>query len=47
LRLKLQRFFTSQRCLYGHLTCNDVPAIVDSHFIQGHVLKRCQISTHS
>jgi (2Fe-2S) ferredoxin len=47
LRLKLQRFFTLQRCLYGHLTCDDVPAIVDTHFVQGHALKRCQISTHS
>jgi (2Fe-2S) ferredoxin len=46
LRLKSQRFFTPQRCLYGHLTCADVPAIVDSHFVQGHPLKRCQISTH-
>ncbi len=47
LRLKLQRLFTSQWCLYGHLTCDDVPTIVDSHFVQGHALKRCQISTHS
>jgi (2Fe-2S) ferredoxin len=47
LRLKLQRFFTPQRCLYGHLTRADVPAIVESHFVQGHALKRCQISTHS
>jgi (2Fe-2S) ferredoxin len=47
LRLKLQRFFTPQRCLYGHLTCTHIPAIVDSHFVQGHPLKRCQISTHS
>jgi (2Fe-2S) ferredoxin len=47
LRLKFQRFFTPQRCLYGHLTCADVPAIVDSHLIQGHPLKRCQISPQS
>lgn len=47
LRLKLKRFFAPQRCLYGHLTCADVPAIVDSHLIQGKALKRCQISTHS
>jgi (2Fe-2S) ferredoxin len=47
LRLKLQRFFTPQRCLYGHLTCADVTAIVDSHFVQGHPLRHCQISTHS
>jgi (2Fe-2S) ferredoxin len=47
LRLKLQRFFTPQRCLYGHLTCADVSAIVDSHFVQGQPLERCQISTHS
>jgi (2Fe-2S) ferredoxin len=46
LRLKLQRFFTPQRCLYGHVTCADVPAIVDSHFVQGHPLKHRQISTH-
>ena len=47
LRLKLQGFFTPQRCLYGHLTCADVPAIVDSHLVQGRTLKRCQISTDS
>jgi (2Fe-2S) ferredoxin len=46
LWLKLQRFFTPQRCLYGHLTYADVPEIVDSHFVYGHALKRCQISTH-
>lgn len=47
LRLKLQRILTPQRCLYGHLTCADVPAIVDSHFVQGRALKRCQISNYS
>jgi (2Fe-2S) ferredoxin len=45
LRLKLQRFFTPQRCLYGHLTSTDVPAIVESHFVAGQALKRCEIST--
>jgi (2Fe-2S) ferredoxin len=45
LRLKLQRFFTPKRCLYGHLTCADVPTIVDSHLVLGNPLKRCQIPT--
>ncbi|KAM3097158.1 (2Fe-2S) ferredoxin domain-containing protein [Phormidesmis sp. 146-12] len=47
LRLKLRRLFIPKRFLYGHLTCTDVPEIVDSHFIQGQALQRCQISTNS
>lgn len=46
LRLKLKRFFMPQRCLYGHLTGADISEIVNSHLVQGRVLKRCQISTH-
>ncbi|NJM90325.1 MAG: (2Fe-2S) ferredoxin domain-containing protein [Hydrococcus sp. RU_2_2] len=46
LRLKLRRWFVPQRCLYGHLTRADIPAIVESHFIKGQALKRCQISTN-
>lgn len=47
LRLKLQRLFVPQRCLYGHLTRPDIPEIVESHFIKGQPLKKCQISTNS
>jgi (2Fe-2S) ferredoxin len=47
LRLKLRRFFMPKRCLYGHLTGEDIPEIVDSHFVRGRALKRCQISTYS
>lgn len=45
LRLKLRRFLLPNRHLYGHLTCADVGVIVDSHFVNGQPLKRCQIST--
>ena len=44
LRLKLRRLLFPNRHLYGHLTGKDVPAIVDSHFVNGQPLKRCQIS---
>jgi (2Fe-2S) ferredoxin len=47
VRVKLKRFFTPQRCLYGHLTGTDIPEIVESHFVQGIALKRCQVSTDS
>jgi (2Fe-2S) ferredoxin len=46
LRLKLRHFFMPKRFLYGHLTAEDIPAIVRSHFIKGQPLERCQISTH-
>jgi (2Fe-2S) ferredoxin len=47
LKLKLRRWLIPKRNLYSHLTCADIPEIVESHFIQGQPLKRCQISTHS
>jgi (2Fe-2S) ferredoxin len=43
LRLKLRRMLFPNRHLYGHLTCEDISAIVDSHFIDGQPLERCQI----
>ncbi|MEX0270332.1 ferredoxin [Leptolyngbyaceae cyanobacterium UHCC 1019] len=45
LRMKLRRLLFPNRHYYGHLTGADIPAIVDSHFIKGQPLKRCQIST--
>ncbi|NJK73296.1 MAG: (2Fe-2S) ferredoxin domain-containing protein [Microcoleus sp. SU_5_6] len=46
LRLKLRRLLFPNRHLYGHLTPADIPEIVDSHFLKGQSLKRCQISTN-
>jgi (2Fe-2S) ferredoxin len=43
VRMKLRRILFPNRHLYGHLTIADIPAIVDSHFIDGKPLKRCQI----
>jgi (2Fe-2S) ferredoxin len=45
LRLKLRKFLFPDRHLYGHLTCPDIPAIVDSHFMNGQPLKRFLINT--
>ncbi len=39
LRLKLQKLLFPNRHLYGHLTCNDIPLIIDSHFINGQPLQ--------
>ena len=44
LRLKLRQLLFPNRYVYGHLTRDDIPAIVDSHFISGQPLKRCQIN---
>lgn len=43
LRLKIRRKFFPNRYIYGHLNCADIPAIVESHFVEGKPLKRCQI----
>ncbi len=43
IQRKIRKIFFPNRHLYGHLTGNDIPAIVDSHFINGKPLKRCQI----
>jgi (2Fe-2S) ferredoxin len=45
LRLKLRQLLFPNRHLYGHLTCDDIPQIVESHFIDGQPLQRCQIIT--
>jgi (2Fe-2S) ferredoxin len=47
LRLKIRRRFFPNRYLYGHLKCADIPAIVDSHFVKGKPLQRCQIIDNS
>jgi (2Fe-2S) ferredoxin len=44
LRLKLRHWLMPKRYLYGHLTCADVPEILDSHGIHGRPMARCQIS---
>jgi (2Fe-2S) ferredoxin len=43
LRLKLRRLLFANKHWYGHLTRADIPAIVDSHFVNGQPLKQCQI----
>ncbi|RUT07720.1 hypothetical protein DSM106972_019800 [Dulcicalothrix desertica PCC 7102] len=45
LQVKLRRLLFPKRYVYGHLTPEDVGAIVESHFVKGQPLKRCQIST--
>jgi (2Fe-2S) ferredoxin len=47
LRVKLRQLLIPKRFLYGHLTIVDIPEIVDSHFVQGHELQRCQITPSS
>jgi (2Fe-2S) ferredoxin len=43
VRVKLRRILFPDRHFYGHLTCADIPAIVESHFIDGKPLKCCQL----
>jgi (2Fe-2S) ferredoxin len=45
IQRKVRKILFPNRHLYGHLTCEDIPAIVESHFIDGKPLKRCQISS--
>jgi (2Fe-2S) ferredoxin len=47
VRLKIRRRFFPDRYLYGHLTSADIPDIVESHFVKGKPVKRCQISNPS
>lgn len=44
LQVKLRKLLFPNRHAYGHLTREDVGAIVESHFVKGQPLKRCQIS---
>jgi (2Fe-2S) ferredoxin len=44
IQRKLRKLLFPNRHLYGHLTRADIPAIVESHFIAGRPLKRCQIA---
>jgi (2Fe-2S) ferredoxin len=40
IQRKLRKLLFPNRHLYGHLTCEDIPAIVESHFIDGKPLKQ-------
>jgi (2Fe-2S) ferredoxin len=40
IQRKVRKILFPNRHLYGHLTRADVPAIVESHFVNGHPLKR-------
>jgi (2Fe-2S) ferredoxin len=40
IQRKLRKLLFPNRHLYGHLTCEDIPAIVESHLINGQPLKR-------
>lgn len=41
---KIQRRLISNKHLYGHLQSGDIPELVESHFVNGQVLKRLQIA---
>ncbi len=43
IQRKVRKLLVPNRYLYGHLTSADIPMIVESHFIVGKPLKRCQI----
>ena len=43
LPTKLQRRLVSNKHYYGRLNRADIPEIVESHFVNGQPLKRCQI----
>jgi (2Fe-2S) ferredoxin len=43
LQIKLRRWLFPSHSTYGHLNLTDVPDIMQSHFINGRPLKRCQI----
>ncbi len=46
IQRKVRKILFPNRHLYGHLTQADIPAIVESHFIDGKPLKRCQITSN-
>jgi (2Fe-2S) ferredoxin len=46
IQRKVKKILFPNRHLYGHLTYEDIPAIVESHFIEGRPLKRCQIASN-
>lgn len=43
VRIKLRNILFPNKCLYGNLKVNDVPAIVNSHFLKRKPLKKYQI----
>lgn len=40
IRIKLRDFLFPNKCLYGHLNANDIPALVRSHFLNRQVLTK-------
>jgi (2Fe-2S) ferredoxin len=46
IQRKLRKLLFPNRHLYGHLTRADIPAIVESHFVNGRLLKRCHIASN-
>lgn len=46
IQRKLRKLLFPNRHLYGHLTGADIPAIVESHLVNGRPLKRCQIASN-
>ena len=46
IQRKLRKLLFPNRHLYGHLILEDVPAIVEGHFIDGKPLKRYQITSN-
>jgi (2Fe-2S) ferredoxin len=42
-RQKIQRRFASNKHYYGYLNPADIPELVESHFVKGKPLKRCEI----
>ena len=43
LPTKLQRRLVSNKHWYGRLNRSDIPELVESHFVNGRSLKRCEI----
>lgn len=43
IQRKVRKILFPNRHLYGHLTREDIPAIVESHLLGGKPLKRCLI----
>lgn len=43
IKLQLKLKLGANKHWYGHITRTDIPAIVESHFINGQPLQRCQV----
>jgi (2Fe-2S) ferredoxin len=46
IQRKIRKIFFPSRHLYGHLTSADIPAIVESHVVNGQPLKSRQIASN-